>query len=90
MIECILLVEQDLDLDRQDVETALHLVAQTIHLLQAGLVFLRRDDELGRWEGIECFVDTVHILLLEVVMVAEGQRSHLLGIGLQIDQHLLG
>ena len=66
------------------------LVAQTFDLLQTGLVFLCGDDEFGRGEGTECLVDPVHILLLEVVMVAEGQRSHLLGIGLQIDQHLFG
>ena len=69
---------------------ALHLVAQTFDLLQTGLVFLRSNDEFGRGEGAERLVDMLDVILLEIMMVAEGQRSHLLGVGLQIEQHLLG
>ena len=90
MIKCILLVEQELDFERQGVEIFFDFIAQTFDLLQTGLVFLCGDDEFGRGESIECLVDAVHILLLEIVMIAEGQWGHLLGIGLQIDQHLFG
>ena len=90
MIEYIFLVEQNLDLDRQGIEMTLHLVAQTFDLLQTGLILLCGDDELGRGEGTKGRVDPLDILLLEIMMVAEGQRRHLLGIGLQIVQHLLG
>ena len=90
MIEYIFLVEQDLDLDRQGIEMALHLVAQTFDLLQTGLVLFRRNDKFGRGEGAKRLVDPLDILLLEIMMVAEGQRGYLLGIGLQIVQHLFG
>ena len=90
MIECFFLVEQDLHLDGQGIEALLHLVAQSVHLRQSRLILLCRDDELGRGEGTERLVDPFNILLLEVVMVAEGQGRHCLGVSLQVGQHLLG
>ena len=83
------MIEQNLDSDRQYVEVALHLVAESFYLQQSRFVFLGGDDEFGRGQGSECLVDQFHILFAERMMVAEGLWCHLLGIGLQFCLHLL-
>ena len=88
MIECFFLVEQNLDFDRQHVKMAPDLIAQTLYLQQPRLVFFCSDDELGRGEAAKRLVDLLYILLVESMVVAEGQRCHLFGIALEVGQHL--
>ena len=66
----------------------LHLVAQSLDGSQAHGIFLCGDDALGRGETAECVVDLLDILLLEMMMVSEGQWMDVLGIFLQVEFHL--
>ena len=66
----------------------LHLVAQSLDGSQAHGIFLCGDDALGRGETAEGVVDLLDILLLEMMMVCEGQRADVLGIFLQVEFHL--
>ena len=66
----------------------LHLVAQSLDGSQAHGIFLCGDDALGRGETAEGVVDLLDILLLEMMMVCEGQRMDVLGIFLQVEFHL--
>ena len=66
----------------------LHLVAQSLDGSQAHGIFLCGDDALGRGETAEGVVDLLDILLLEMMMVSEGQWMDVFGIFLQVEFHL--
>ena len=66
-----------------------YLIAQSLNGSQTHSILLCGDDTLRRGKFTKCLVDQSDILLLELMVVGEGQRTDVLGIRLQVEFHLL-
>ena len=65
----------ELNCNRKYAEVSAHLVAQSFCCIQSGGILFRGDDALGFRHAGKGVVDKLDVLSLELVMVAEGQRS---------------
>ena len=88
-VKRFLLIEHNLNADRQNIKVLLHLIAQSLNGFQTHSVLLCGDDTLGRGKPAECLIDETDILLLEVVVISKDQRVDDFGIRLEVELHLL-
>ena len=70
----MLLVQHELDFYRKYVGIVAHLVTKSFNDGQACRVFLRRNEDLRRWQGCKCFVDMFHIFGGKLMMVVKRER----------------
>ena len=87
-IKCLFLIEHETDLDGQNVEASLDLVAQTFGVEESRLILFSGDDDLWRRQPGEDLIDVHDVFLAEVMVVAERQWCNLTGTLLQVDKHL--
>ncbi len=74
IVKVIFLLLHKLDADRQYIEILPYLVTECFSELKPGGIFLSSDNQLRRWHCSKGLVDELDVLLLKLMMVAEGQR----------------
>ena len=68
-----MLVKHEAYLDRQFVHALFHILVESFGVSQSHGILFSGDDDARLRHSLEGFVDTIDVLTLEVVVVAEGE-----------------